>query len=569
MSVSTFTSRPSSKMTSLNSATSFIEFLKTLKYPNASELLPEQLLWATEQPSTRVLLDWLCQFVDPDKNVVNKEEEDSTILKQIESLEVQLDPLTKHHDYLLSQKNQLKLKLNGLEKELENFQKVNLDLDDKNRELNKNIEQDSIKLDLNMADTINVVKEIVMDRKIQNGKGILDNYQVKLIQNLLLMVIELGKIRRNYIFQCSNALKEFLEYDQSFTKELEQHCQSLYLPCQQDLSNGVDLIDEITRLKSMYPITERKFTKAALEHERLLAYLNILQNEIPRIDAYNPDFEILRSKHQQNLKLIEFVDEQVKGILLRIEEYLSILAEIQIQNPIFIADNQRKSVLQMTINKNLEHVVDLLLSQYARLQLLNQAENIEFENQKTVHQLLIHNKDELQTRLESTRKRMTWMSTLNSDESAIKTVVASDDDLLLTLKDLVSLDKSESKRASYSLFTSYDSLKEEIRHIEQRKQSAVLHLEEELRAQQDFVDNCAQISQNMTAILYNNSPTSELILAPIALSDLQISLRRKTNRIQPRLGQIAKEITNNEQIKKRKEMFKLFYTDPARFRQHM
>ncbi|CAG8581896.1 152_t:CDS:2, partial [Ambispora leptoticha] len=161
-----------------------------------------------------------------------------------------------------------------------------------------------------------------------------------------------------------------------------------------------------------------------------------------------------------------------------------------------------------------------------------------------------------------------WMSNINSDESAIKTVVSSDDDLILALKELVSLDnKSESKRASYSLFTSYDSLKEQIRRIEQRKQSAVLHLEEELKAQQEFVDNCAQIGQNMTAILYSNSPTSELILAPIPLSDLQISLRRKTNRIKPKLGQIAKEIINDEQTKKHKEMFKLFHTDPARFRQ--
>ncbi|CAG8634300.1 3030_t:CDS:2, partial [Ambispora leptoticha] len=318
MSEPTTTTRSKSKMTSLNSATTFIEFLKTIGYPNASELLPEQLLWATEQPSARVLLDWLCQSVDPDKNVVNKVEEDSMILKQIESLEAQLNPLSKHHDSLLSQKNQLKLTLNSLEKELENFQKINLDLDDKNREVNQTIEQDSIKLDLNMADTVNAVKEIVMDRKIQNGK-------------------------------------EFLEHEQIFGKELEQHCQNLYLPCQQDLSNGVDLIEEITRLKSMYPVTEQKFTKAALEHERLLAYLNILQNEILRIDAYNPDFEILRSKHQQNLKLIESINEQATDTLLRIEEYLCVLAEIQIQNPILIADNQTKSALQMTMNENLEH----------------------------------------------------------------------------------------------------------------------------------------------------------------------------------------------------------------------
>ncbi|KAG9291112.1 hypothetical protein G9A89_012984 [Geosiphon pyriformis] len=437
------------------SATSFIALLKSLKYPHASELLPEQISWATENSETRVIFDWLCENIDLENNVVNKE---------ILTLST----------------------ISGLETQLENLRGVLEDLDESYKEKDRYFEQDSIKLDLNMTDTANAVKDVVTERKIQNGK-------------------------------------------------------------------------------------ERRLIEATIEHQRLSTFLLALVNEINQVDSYIPDKEVLRSKFQQNSVIISSVNEQIKDSLVKIEALLKSLAETHIENPILIAENISKSNCQTSIIRCLDVVIDLSLSQYAHNQFIAQACQIEYENQKTVDELLIKIKNELQVKKDDSEKRIALFSAkcLNNPETT--SVVSSHDHLLLSMKNLMFLDGTNEKfsndpsEGSYSFFTSYQSLKEKISQIQECKGNVSHNLEEELKELQEFVEICSRFEQTMIETLYSNSLTSELLLTPISLSDLQLTLRAKTNRLQPKLSQIAKELMATDQIRKRKELFHLFHTDPEQF----
>ena len=58
-------------MSARRSANEFITLLTNLGYPKASNLQPEQILWAYEDLKTRNVLDWLCTNIDIEQNVLD------------------------------------------------------------------------------------------------------------------------------------------------------------------------------------------------------------------------------------------------------------------------------------------------------------------------------------------------------------------------------------------------------------------------------------------------------------------------------------------------------------------
>ncbi|CAJ0650289.1 9219_t:CDS:10, partial [Entrophospora sp. SA101] len=155
-------------------AVKLISFLEQIGYPNASSLLPEQILWAFDQ-----------------KN---------------ENIENDINNMKKTHERVTIQKEQLGKTLEDLEKELVELNKINDELYIENKKVDEMIEKESVKLDVNTVNMIDSAKDIISERPGKSNKG---------------KYIEKQHIKK-FLYQCEDELKEIIDADQTLSQELEQ-----------------------------------------------------------------------------------------------------------------------------------------------------------------------------------------------------------------------------------------------------------------------------------------------------------------------------------------------------------
>ncbi|CAG8433989.1 492_t:CDS:10 [Scutellospora calospora] len=515
----------------LRSASAFIDFLTKLEYPNVSTLQPEQILWAFESKETRCLLDWLCENIDVENNLIGINEgglistELAKIKKDHEGFENEIDILRKRNDHVSNHRDQLKLTLEDLESQLTDLKRINRDLDERNKNVDLLIQQESIKLDVETIALSCALSEVLSERDTHEESG----------------------NTKNFIFQCTNDIQDIVKIDQAFSYELERFCESLFPQNIDEIFDQKALRDEIKRLKSLCPKTELKYIEAITRREYMSVYLRTLENDALGIDSFIPDFNSLELRYEQYISDSSIMNQQIKSILTsRIEEYLKNLAELQIENPLLIADYTIQSKYQKSLIDRFNLVNDILLSQYARTQFISKALNLELDDQKAVHKLFSDVTNELEHRRNCVVGQKMLMSATDFVEPKVeKTVVESSDNLLLSMNRLTNLEMFQPRSSLKDLegqstpFITYESLKEKIAEINQTRNNLFSRVNEELDAQQEFTKSCEEIEQNLTSILYKDSKTMELLFTPRELSDIQVSLLSIANRLQPKLNQIS------------------------------
>ncbi|CAG8675639.1 30273_t:CDS:10, partial [Gigaspora margarita] len=511
----------------MHSAIAFVNFLSKLEYPNVSALKPEQILWAFENKETRYLLEWLCENID-EKNLIGNNEggltsvEIAKIKKEHESFENEIDILRKRQDRVSNHRNQLKMTLEDLESQLADLKRINRDLDERNKNVDSLIQQESIKLDVETNALSIALSEVLFERDTheKNGKA------------------------KNFIFQYTNDIQDIVKIDQTFTHELQKFRESLFPQNLDGISDQKALCDEINRLKSLCPKTELKYIEANARREYMSTYLRTLENDALGLDSFIPDLNSLESKCEQYISSSTMLNQQIKTVLTsKIGEYLKNLAELQIENPLLMADYTIQSKYQKSLIDRFNLVNDILLSQYSRTQLISKALNLELEDQKAVYRLFSDVTKELEHRKNCLTAQKNLMSVTDFVEPNIeKTVVGSRDNLLLSMNRLTNLEMLKVLRSSEeqsSPFITYESLKEKIIEIDQTRNKVFSRVNDELVAQQEFSKSCGGIEQVLTSILYKDSKTLDLLFTPREFSDIQFSLLSIANRLQPKLNQIS------------------------------
>ncbi|CAG8512132.1 19969_t:CDS:10, partial [Gigaspora rosea] len=507
----------------MHSATAFVNFLSKLEYPNVSALKPEQILWAFESKETRYLLDWLSENID-EKNLIGNNEggltsvEIAKIKKEHESLENEIDILRKRHDRVSNHRNQLKMTLEDLESQLADLKRINRDLDERNKNVDSLIQQESIKLDVETNALSIALSEVLSERDIHERSG----------------------KAKNFIFQYTNDIQDIVKVDQTFTHELQKFHESLFPQNLDGISVQKALCDEIKRLKSLCPKTELKYIEANVRREYMSTYLRTLENDDALgLDSFIPDLDSLESKCEQYISNSTMLNQQIKTVLTsKIGEYLKNLAELQIENPLLMADYTIQSKYQKSLIDRFNLVNDILLSQYSRTQLISKALNLELEDQKAVYRLFSDVTKELEHRKNYLTAQKNLMSVTDFVEPKIEKTVNSNiyyesNGVFIHLKVLRCSEEQSSP------FITYESLKEKIVEIDQTRNKVFSRVNEELVAQQEFSKSCGGIEQALTSILYKDSKTLDLLFTPREFSDLQFSLLSIANRLQPKLNQIS------------------------------
>ncbi|CAG8572780.1 1504_t:CDS:2 [Diversispora eburnea] len=324
--------------------------------------------------------------------------------------------------------------------------------------------------------------------------------------------------------QCTNEIQEIIGIDQKFTFELQELCEKLFSRNINELSDPNELDEEIGRLKHL-------------------------------------------SKYDQCERKIILIRQEINDKAQRIEEYLNTLADLEVEKSILLVDYNVQSNYQKSFINGLDLVMDLLISQFSRLQFVTQAFNIEFDNHKSLHKLLKNVINELNQRCQNIKDRMKLMSATDfSDPKIEKTVVESNDQMLFSIKKLMNLDinpRNLMKRNTTSTFVTYESLKERMSEILQERDQTHNDMVEELKAQYEFMKASEEIEKTLTSILYKDSYTSELLLTPRKFSDLQNSFRHKTTFLQPKLNLITKDLNLQDHLENKKLLFHRYYTDPV------
>ncbi|RIA88293.1 hypothetical protein C1645_775256 [Glomus cerebriforme] len=513
------------------SANEFITLLTNLGYPDILNLRPEQIFWAYESIETRNILNWLCTNIDIEQNVLDIKDNwiNPSILKktekEIESIENEIDSKRKSQDNLSHHIEQLKSTLESIEGKYTDLKRISRDLDEKNKEVDKNIKQDSVKLDIDTAAMLKTIAQVLSERKFPDGKG---------------------KQRKNFIYQCTDEIAEIINTDQSLTCELQQLCEIIFSNDEIEKIKSYNLADEVVRLRNLYSRTQIKYIEACAEFEYLSTFLRVFQNEATKMkkDSFILNFNVLKSNFDQNMNNNSSLSKQINNVVeSRINGLLSKLSHLEIESQILTADYDIKLQCQQKFISQLDMVIDQLLSQYAQNQIVAQAFHIELDSQKAVHKLLSNLRDELERRTEDINQRMLLMSGNDFVEQiSCKTVVESHDEFLLSLKKLLNLDflTSYSKEEKSLPFTTYDSLKERFSEVKKSRDTSFDCVEQEWKSQEEFLKSCEEIEKFLVSLLYKDSKTSELLMTPQELSDLQFSLRAKTNHMQPRINQITK-----------------------------
>ncbi|RHZ82863.1 hypothetical protein Glove_103g239 [Diversispora epigaea] len=533
----------------------FITFLSQLEYPQASTLKPEQISWVYESNDLHYLLDWLCENIDIEQNYIGNDSEDNLnpievkkIKKEHEILENEINNLRKRQEYAIFNRDQLKLVLEELKNQLVDLKKISHDLDDKNKEVDKLIEDDSIKLDMNTKDLFDIISEVLSERTTITREENNNN---------------------NFMSQCTNEIQEIIEIDQTFTLELQKLCEKLFSRNANELSDPNELDEEIGRLKHLYPNSERKYIDVASQYEYWDTYLKVLNDEVSRLDSIMPfSADNLGSKYDQCERKIILIKQEINDKAQRIEEYLNTLADLEVEKSILLVDYNVQSNYQKSFINGLDLVMDLLISQFSRLQFIIQAFNIEFDDHKSLHNLLKDVINELNQRCQNLKDRMKLMSSADfSDPKIEKTVVESNDKMLFSIKKLMNLDTNSrnlmKRNSSSSTFVTYESLKERMSEILQERNNTHNNMVEELKAQYEFMKASEEIEKTLTSLLYKDSYTSELLLTSRKFSDLQNSLRHKTTFLQPKLNLITKDLNLQDHLENKKLLFHRYYTDPV------
>ncbi|CAG8551151.1 1206_t:CDS:10 [Acaulospora colombiana] len=437
---------PSETSSKLRSAKNFINFLTRLEYSNASTLQPEQILWAYENEETSYLLDWLCENIDVEKNYIGDNEggldtfEFEKIKGEHENVEKEIMTLQKRQSHVIAHRDQLRLTLKDLEEQLANLKRISHELDDKNKDVDRLVEDDSVKFG---------------------------------------WILHLALI---------------------FTAECGFR----------------------------YPNSECKYIQVVSNHEYWVTYLKTLEDEVSRLESIVINVNDLTLRYEQYENSIALANQNIESdIIPKVKDYLNILAELEIERPILMADYNIQSKYQESFIDRMDlaccyTAIDLLSTQYARLQLIYQAFNIELDDHKEVHRLLTGVTNELKRRAEGISSRMGLMSASDFVDSKIgRTVVESADNMILSMRGLMNLDilrastsKNFSRGRRSSTFVTYESVKEKLILLEQARTNARDKMEEELRAQQEFIKSSEEVESTLDSILYKDSFTSELILTP-------------------------------------------------------
>ncbi|CAG8580706.1 6602_t:CDS:10, partial [Paraglomus occultum] len=421
--------------------------------------------------------------------------------------------------------------LNALENERNELKHINGELERQKRDSHASFEKASVKVDVALSGLVNAIASTMMERKQSSDQG---------------------EVQKNFMYQCTTALNEVLEIDALYTRELERLCLKLFPPDHVKNMNAFDgqrTSEEIERLASLYPKTERNYIESDIDLERLSTYLRVLDHEITRIDHYDFDNNSLELMQERNASRTTMLNAQILEILnTNIEPALVRLAETDIQAPVTAADYNARYSQQHSVNEQLDMVLNLLTTQYAWSQFLLQSLVNEFEKQETLHQYLRQLHDDWQKRREDFENRMALTATLEATEgTATPTVVESHDTFLLSMKKLLMLDlASKLTEANHatpiapktrSLFTFYQYLKERVEKFGRNRSNFSANITDELETQTNFVRACEEIERDLSSCLHKNSKTLELLLSPMELSDLQLTLRAMTNKLQPSLIQ--------------------------------
>ncbi|XP_030834013.1 HAUS augmin-like complex subunit 3 [Strongylocentrotus purpuratus] len=597
----------------MNNGKKLKETLKRLDYPEAHELQAEAFDWLFENDAVAPFLDWFIDNVGP-ANVLSKQEiaefhtlessgdgvlegeklntalrssntgdEDDLspekLKDDIEAMEEELHRAQKNRKSLLQLRNKLSLHHTSLTHQLTKLTPVESHTESQYKNMLENSQEDNFKVNTSLDDLNKTITELVA----LSAKS-LDTQHAPFMSQQPLQAFHQSE--ESY----TQALKQFTKrqffegiaqlagHNEGSRYELLEVSEpgSLVIRGEQCHVTEADC-EELARLKTLYPASQRGYMKALLEESRVTAAHRLAEKRLDSIshqlyprDVHSLSEKLEQCERQKNAAL----NQAVQIWESEIPRLLEVNASLQATH-ILSGDYNLKVARQDYFTSKQEKLIELLSVQRARKEFLDMAYEVEAHHHRATHRLMTASTKLLQQDLTMHHRSMGFLSDPDLNiNTETRSTVDSRDQTVNRLHEMIGLGGKQEQQ----LFLTYSGLLEDSRVFVNRLSS----LRDNLRLAWDSQEGqLAALERNLTQcenMVYAGSTTKDgqPVLTPPAILDgiaqLERMLEDLTQGMMDLMGDYnnkLKTLKSDPLLSEQRQLFVYFFTEPVQLKRQL
>ncbi|ORY01315.1 hypothetical protein K493DRAFT_312492 [Basidiobolus meristosporus CBS 931.73] len=579
----------------------FIEFLEQAGYPDAAGIDSKQIEWAFEANETASFMEWLHKNIDIETNVLLPEElEEYQRLEQTGKIprfteeytpeEVELPTraimkeissdcrkaVNRQQDYsnqLEKRSTLLSSNLEELESRLDSLLQAESEIDKQLEHQEGLLKNESSKMNHTLSDIEKSVNSLISD--ISHDRG--DEPHTSLSQ-------ELGSARK-MTKQCKSFDSEFIKlvgqlfnkaegvsyYGQNLEEVLDIVDSLTEEFIQGDKLQIEDVLTEAERLVSMYPSLDKRFLECRVEYEKGQETLRTLEEENLRLDVYGNDMLMLKHEIENFKDATIEIESSLYDDQAEISDLYDELAASKVKYPLLNTHYQSISTRQKFIEPKLEKMVELLVDQNSREQLMSMVSEFEMDQFMLRYNTLVALSDELDTKLEEVQARQHARTEKDSKTVARTDIMDSRDSYLHLLNRMVENQKvvDGDDNATTALFTSYDSLKTKLEEFA----AQISALKSELAHCKEDVDHTVANSERAETLLrqtvYRDSCTEQILLDSKEVFEQQSEFKKKIAELKVHYKKCKEATHMDDMLFNQKGIFEWFFLKPHKLEKYI
>ncbi|XP_063962481.1 HAUS augmin-like complex subunit 3 [Lytechinus pictus] len=590
------------------------ETLKRLDYPEAHELQAEAFDWLFENDAIAPFLDWFIDNVGP-ANVLSSQEitefhalessgdgvlegekldialkssntgdddddlSPEKLKEDIEAMEEELHRAQKNRKSLLQLRNKLSLHHTALTHQITKLTPVESQTEHQYKTMLENSQEDNIKVNSSLDDLNKTITELVA----LSAKS-LDTQHAPFLSQQPLQAIhqsEEGYTQALKHFtkrQFFEGIAQLAGYSEGSRYELLEVSEpgSLVIRGEQGHVTKADS-EELSRLKMIYPTSQRGYMKAVLEESRVAAAHRLAEKRLDSIshqvyprDVHNLSEKLEQCERQKNAALNQAVHIWENDI----PRLLEVNASLQATH-ILSGDYNLKIARQDYFTSKQDKLIELLSVQRARKEFVDMAYEVEAHHHRATHRLMTASTKLLHHNLTMHHKSMTFLSDPDLQvNNETRSTVDNRDQTVNRLHEMIAHDGKDDEQ----LFLTYSSLLDGSRVFVNRLSS----LRDTLRLTSDSQEGrLANLEMNLAQcenMVYSGSTTKDgqPVLTPPAIlesiTQLDRILENLTQSMMDLMGDYnnkLKTLKSDPLLSEQRQLFVYFFTEPIQLRRHL
>ncbi|KAK9729087.1 hypothetical protein K7432_000530 [Basidiobolus ranarum] len=579
----------------------FIDFLQQAGYPDAAGIDSKQIEWAFQAKETAPFMEWLHKNIDIETNVLLPEElEEYQALEQAgkipqfsddytpEEIEPPIRSLMSH----LSQE---------CSKSVTRQQNHSHQLDKRSALLSSNLEELESRLDSMLQ------LESEMDQKLEQQETILKNESSKMNHTLNDIEKSVNSLISDISHERSDEPHTFLSQEIGSARKMTKQCKSfdtefiklvgqLFNKSEgisyygQNLEEVLDIIDTLTeefvqgdksqmehvlaeaeRLVSIYPSIDKRYLDCQVEHEKCRETLRTLEEESLRLEVYGTDMLMLKHEIENFKDATIQIESSLYDDHAEISDLYDELASSKVKFPLLSTHYQSISTRQKFIAPKLEKMVELLVDQNSREQLMSLISEFEMDQFMLRYNALVALSDELDDKLQEVQARQHARAEKDSQIVTKADIMDSRDSYLHLLNRMLENQTvvEGDENATTALFTSYNTLKTKSEAFVAQINS----LRSELSRCKDEIDQTVANSERAETLLrqtvYRDSCTEQILLDSKKVFDLQNEFKSQIMELKTHYKKCKEATHMDDMLFNQKGIFEWFYLKPHKLEKYI